>query len=301
MWYLPPIWSVLALVFAALVVTTVWAVVISPLKLQRFYAAQSIRGRPWKPLLGDVPWIVSCVDSETEAAVHPWRNEHHKYGSIFSFFFGPGFRLRIADAVAAQDILVRHADKFRKPTIQTTMLGPLLGREGMLLAEGASHKHHRLASKSAFEFAGLQAMVPLMQEVASAALAAWLQSQQPQSTRGGSGDSGWTDIANAAPMISSLTLSIIGRVAFPTLKVSRPGDGGESPLADLPRASQLVILAATRLYVFLVCRPQWSGAQCSLASKLFVPHPPTPHPCSFAALLGASPSPRQPRAARAAC
>jgi hypothetical protein len=187
-----------------------------------------------------------------------------------TFFFGPGFRLRVADAVAAQDILVRHAEKFRKPTLMTTVLAPLLGDRGMLLAEGASHKHQRCAANSAFEFAGLQSMVPYMQKVAADAVAVWMREQQ-QEQPDASFERPWIHVPDIVPRIASLTLGIIGRAAFPTLRTgvgsnvmgtaaaSDSAAGGGmlstgSPFATLPEVLEELVLVARRMLVFI---PFW--------------------------------------------
>jgi hypothetical protein len=203
------LWLV-AIIFIVGALAMLWllsAAVLEPLSLLRFFQAQGVQGLPWKPIVGDVPWIIKNHKNETEPAVHPWMECHRTYGKVMSFFFGPGFRLRIIDATATQEILVRRADAFRKPVIVSSLLSPLLGSKGMLLAEGACHKHQRLAAKGAFEFAGLQAMTPLLHAVTASTLVYWTQSLVRD-------EDGWVDVPNFSPLISSLTLAISAVLRF---------------------------------------------------------------------------------------
>lgn len=238
------------LVVGALVALAIKGLIIDPLRLQRFYRLQGITGRSWKPLFGDIPWIARFEKVEEEAAVHPWRDEHRKHGQIFTFFYGPMLRLHICDPVALQSILMRHDDSFIKPPLVTSVLAPVVGSDGIFTVNRETHKHQRLASNSAFVFSGLQAMVPLMQEVSSAALQAWLRTASGLPVYATSSD-GWVTIPNVVPLASSLTLGIIGRAAFPTLQRN---DDGKSPFSRLSECLDFIALAAQRLYIFI---PSW--------------------------------------------
>jgi cytochrome P450 len=142
-----------------------------PLAFAAHFARHGVRGPRFRPLLGELPEIISSVKSSD---CFSWSKEcHAKFGRSWVSFFGPLPRLVIADAELAQDVLTRQHACYNKSSEGRRIMKPLLGN-GLFFSEGELWKRQRALINPAFHAVCLQQMVGLMETATRECVQRWL-------------------------------------------------------------------------------------------------------------------------------
>lgn len=180
----------------ALAAAAVYFVLYKPLAFRRRMAAQGVRGTGFVPLLGILPDRNAA--HRDDDPFRPMRERIAKYGRSCVTEIGWKPRLFTADPEVAQDVLVRQATAFSKPSAVKLFLGPFLGN-GLVTATGETHKRQRRTITPAFHFTNLRAMVRLMD------VGGFLERHVPAE------DGAEVDVVH---LMSEATLHIIAKAAF---------------------------------------------------------------------------------------
>src|SRR5215469_12431745 len=88
-------------------------------------------------------------------------NVSRQYGDIAYYRFGPLHVYYLSHPDLAQQILIEHAENFRKPELLRHAFGPFAG-EGLLTSEGAVWKRQRKLMQPAFHHRQLTAYGKVM-------------------------------------------------------------------------------------------------------------------------------------------
>jgi cytochrome P450 len=119
------------------------------------------------------------------------------YDGLARVHIGRGPVYIILDPAAVEGVLVGESDRYRKPSFQQDMLGPLLG-QGLLTSEGDLWRAQRERIQPAFFGERLAAYAELVTEVTDSVMAGWP-------------DGGTVDLERE---MTALTLRVIARTLF---------------------------------------------------------------------------------------
>lgn len=236
----------LGLVVCVAVVALVWALVLRPLALVRYYAEIGLKGRPWVPGVGDFFYIMKRRDELSEAFHELYREWAENFGAVSLLYYGPSVRVYISDPSLLRDALVTHAYSLVKPRLEK--LERMLGAHSLLLSEGDTHKQHRRVVASAFHFSELRRLVPLMGDCAAAGTRTWAEAICRSSSSAASGGDGWAEL-EVHERVTAITLDIIGRSAFAT---STPAQsGGPAPYQRVADALAYVLRGSVSITMII--------------------------------------------------
>jgi hypothetical protein len=119
----------------------VYYVLWRPLSLVYFYRRQGLRGTTFKPLIGDLLTLSARRKLSFFDWFTPWDEE---FGSMYWFFLGTSFRLRICSPALANEVLVTHASAFTK----TALLRSTVSKRTPLPQHAKTHRKNRPNSQS---------------------------------------------------------------------------------------------------------------------------------------------------------
>ena len=242
----------LGLFLCAAVSALLWALVLRPLALVRYYAEIGLKGRPWVPGIGDFLYILKRRGELSEAFHELYREWAEKFGAVSVLYYGPSVRVYISDPSLLRDALVTHAYSLVKPRLEK--LERMLGAHSLLLSEGDTHKQHRRVVANAFHFSELRRLVPLMGECVASGSRAWADAITRSSSTAASGD-GWAEL-EVHERVTAITLDIIGRSAFAT---SAPAQsGGPAPYQRVADALAYVLRGSVSITMFIPGE-RWEG------------------------------------------
>lgn len=143
---------------AAGVAYLVYIVLYIPLEFRRRMASQGVPGTPFVPVAG-----LMLARNAAHAADDPFRTIRSTTAlgrsAVLEIAWQP--RLFTSDPEVAQDVLVRRAAAFVKPSAYQRVLGAFLGN-GLVTSGGQLHRRQRAIVAPSFHFSNLRAMVELM-------------------------------------------------------------------------------------------------------------------------------------------
>ena len=169
-------------------------------RLYDTYRAQGVPGEPFVPLIGQIK-DYQRAEKDSDGVTY-FQELTNKHGHRFLFGYGPFTRLFCSEPELLADVLGRaQANNFRKPTDFTGVLKPIIGDRNLLLMEGSEHDRARKMLTSAFHFAQLQSMIPIMVKETAEVMETFFSRDE-------------TKVIDLKVKFSSLTLSIIAASAF---------------------------------------------------------------------------------------
>lgn len=111
---------------------------------------------PCFPLWGHTPTLFS---NETGVPLRKW---HHEYGNIVRYFYPLGTeRLSIIDQDSIKQVTIKNPYNYPKPLPVKNWMARILGRDGILLAEGDVHVKQRKAFAPGFSTQSIKALYPI--------------------------------------------------------------------------------------------------------------------------------------------
>lgn len=114
------------------------------------------RGLAWWPPAALTRPLPACTGGFTTfLQFQKWLEE--TYGTVTFQTLGADPRLRVADPVAAHEVLARHSTLFAKPSLVSNLLRPLLGN-GLVTSEGEVHRVMRALLQPVFTMSSLATM-----------------------------------------------------------------------------------------------------------------------------------------------
>ena len=157
-----------------------------------------------------------------------WRLFRKQYGNQHYYFFGPAgepalcalaaepqptasndltpaVNVMVRDASLVREINITHAEAFEKPPFYMRVLGPLVGKTSLLLADTDSHRRIRRVASAAFQFPIIRSFAPVMAQLAVRFADGLLPA----------GERDWHEV-EISGRLSSLTLGIITSTALAT-------------------------------------------------------------------------------------
>jgi cytochrome P450 len=158
----------------------------------------------WLPLMGNYPEIV-----KEEAGV-PFKRWAKTYGDIF-VFHGPWNvpRVLVTDHQLIKQILTTQEYDFCKTPEASAFLRRILGN-GLLVAEGATHRHQRKMLNPAFSVNSVRALVPLIAKPGHRLRDTWMKQMAQESSKVKTEDGQELSEVEVSTGLSMATLDVIG-------------------------------------------------------------------------------------------
>jgi hypothetical protein len=153
---------------------------------------------------------------------------HANYGLVYGLGAGPLRMAIVGDPVALRDVFSASTDAFRWGH-RFNVLGFVVGKDSMIVSDGALHKRRRASVQHAFSRKRLNGWIPMIVERTDAAA-----DRLAASLDGGAGT------ADLYPVVRSLVLDIVVRALFGERLAARAGEIGElfrRPQAYLERSA----------------------------------------------------------------
>ncbi|CAF1102662.1 unnamed protein product [Adineta ricciae] len=123
--------------------------------------AQGITGEPFVPLLGQLPTLRRY--READMMMTYYEDLVKKYGQVFLYCFGPVMRLVVNEPDMLADVLSRtNAHNYVKPAVGSSVFGPVIGYQNLLVAEGSEHERARRMINPAFHYINLKSMISII-------------------------------------------------------------------------------------------------------------------------------------------
>ncbi|CAF3853694.1 unnamed protein product, partial [Rotaria sp. Silwood2] len=198
-------------IFVIIILVTIAIIYLKIIRPEKYiydiFRAQGIKGKPFVPLIGQLPEIRRYRQNDTFMAF--LESLAQKYGNICLFCFGPLTRLVVSEPDLLADIFSRtNVQNYTKPPLFDTVLVPIIGKHNLLVAEGDEHERARRMINPAFYHTNLKSMIPIMTDQTAKTIQRLFQTstldQQEQIS---------IDLQN---QFNALTLSIIASSAFGT-------------------------------------------------------------------------------------
>ena len=174
-----------------------------PYTIYRGYVAQNIPAAPFRPFVGQLPDMVAYM--RQDKGLDYGLEMVDKHGALYVSGFGPTIRLVISDADYLAALLKTNAADFAKGEIAKRLLSPLIGRDGLFLADEPTHNRNRKLIAPMFHHDGLRGMIDIIVRLSSTAIDQVIRE---------------VDIAGGEATVelhqffSNLTLSVIASTAF---------------------------------------------------------------------------------------
>ena len=170
-----------------------------------FYVSP-LRGIPTPPsfpLWGHTPTLFT---SEISVPLRKW---HQEYGDIIRYFYPFGTeRLSVVDQESIKQLTIKNPYNYPKPVTVRNWMARILGRNGILLAEGDVHIQQRKAFSPGFSTQSIKALYPIFWRKALLLSSTWLQSMDEDNTNHKS--------IEVLEGLNRTTLDIIGQAGFGT-------------------------------------------------------------------------------------
>ncbi|CAF4927477.1 unnamed protein product [Rotaria sp. Silwood1] len=136
--------------------------IIDPWLIHRDLWAQGIPGRHI-PIVGEILHVRKSILAENPL-------EHStvlaaQFGNYYRVSFGPVARLDTFDPALINGVLKTNARAYHKAYIMRLVLGVLLGRNNLLMAEDEIHAQHRRLIAPVFQHQNLNSMISLMVDI----------------------------------------------------------------------------------------------------------------------------------------
>lgn len=157
---------------------------------------------PGFPLWGH---FFTIITTEMGVVQRDW---HQKYGGVVRYFFPFGKELlSVVDDDALKHVTVRNPYNFPKPNRAKLWMGPVLGMEGVLLAEGDEHIRQRKALSPAFSTQAINDVKPVFWKKGFGLVKSW--SEEIAKTASKKSES-----FEVLEWLNRTTLDIIGEAGF---------------------------------------------------------------------------------------
>ena len=157
---------------------------------------------PGFPLWGH---FFTIITTEMGVVQRDW---HQKYGGVVRYFFPFGKELlSVVDDDALKQITVRNPYNYPKPIRAKLWMGPVLGNEGVLLAEGDEHIRQRKALSPAFSTQAINDVKPVFWRKGFALAQLWGQEITQSPTKK-------SESFEVLEWLNRTTLDIIGEAGF---------------------------------------------------------------------------------------
>ena len=171
----------------------VYPIYVSPLR--------SIPTPPCFPLWGHTPTLFT---SEISVPLRKW---HQEYGDVVRYFYPFGIeRLSVVDQESIKQLTIKNPYNYPKPVTVRNWMERILGRNGILLAEGDVHIQQRKAFSPGFSTQSIKALFPIFWRKALLLSSMWLQSIEEDNTDHKS--------IEVLEDLNRTTLDIIGQAGF---------------------------------------------------------------------------------------
>ena len=210
-----------------------------------FYVSplRSIPTPPSFPLWGHTPTLFT---SEISVPLRKW---HQEYGDIIRYFYPFGIeRLSVVDQESIKQLTIKNPYNYPKPVTVRNWMARILGRNGILLAEGDVHIQQRKALSPGFSTQSIKALYPIFWRKALQLSNIWQQSMNENHT-----DHQTIEVLEG---LNRTTLDIIGQAGFGT-----EIDSLKRPDVPLRVAYQAMFAfnLASRIYHTLHACTLWAG------------------------------------------
>ncbi|KAL1197964.1 Cytochrome [Cardamine amara subsp. amara] len=179
-WLFPKV-LVLSLIFSLVIVKGMSLLWWRPRKIEEHFSKQGIRGPPYHFFIGNVKELVGMM---LKASSHPMPFSHNIlprvlsfyhhwrkiYGATFLVWFGPTFRLTVADPDLIREIFSK--SEFYEKNEAHPLVKQLEG-DGLLSLKGEKWAHHRKIISPTFHMENLKLLVPVVLKSVTEMLDKW--------------------------------------------------------------------------------------------------------------------------------
>ncbi|CAH8263750.1 unnamed protein product [Arabidopsis lyrata] len=168
-WFIPKV-LVLSVILSLVIVKGMSLLWWRPRKIEEHFSKQGIRGPPYHFFIGNVKELVGMM---LKASSHPMPFSHNIlprvlsfyhhwrkiYGATFLVWFGPTFRLTVADPDLIREIFSK--SEFYEKNEAHPLVKQLEG-DGLLSLKGEKWAHHRKIISPTFHMENLKLLVPVV-------------------------------------------------------------------------------------------------------------------------------------------
>ena len=198
---------------------------------------------PCFPLWGHCPTIFT---NETGVPLRKW---HQEYGNVVRYFYLLGSeRLSVVDQESIKQVTIKNPYNYPKPLSVKYWMGRILGRDGILLAEGGVHVQQRKVLAPGFSTQSIKTLYPIFWRKALLLSEIWRQKIVKDNK-----DHKYIEVLEG---LNRTTLDIIGQAGFGT-----EIDSLRRPDAPLPVAYKALFTfsLAARVYHALNSKTTWAN------------------------------------------